>query len=473
MEPLRISPGDFVTERRGFLQDVYRVGAKLGDGAFGSVHKITHRQTKEIRAVKVIRKANLRAAHERDMFFNEVAVLRSIDHPNVLKLHEFFQDDRSYYLITEFCEGGELFDRIIDEGSFSEGQAAEYIRQVLSLVAYCHERGIVHRDLKPENFLLDSKARDANLKVIDFGTAKVIERGQVMTERYGTPYYIAPEVAKASPRYNEKCDVWSAGVNLYILLCGYPPFSGDSDEKIMRKVLLGRYSYPAEEWANISEGAKDLITKMLTYEPEARITARQALDHPWIRHASRVPLTSSSAVSIFRNLRSFRAGQKLQQATLTFIATQLATKEERDEMQQVFKSLDTDSSGTLSRSELINGFHILYGHRMENAEAEADRIMREVDVDGSGEIDYSEYVIATMNRNKLLSKERLEAAFRAFDTDGSGTISIAEIRLMLGQAKGLDDEVFRKMIQEVDTNGDGVIDRREFVAMMTHILGTR
>jgi calcium-dependent protein kinase len=470
MDPLRLSPGDFVSERRGFLQDVYRVGTKLGDGAFGSVHKITHRTTREVRAVKVIRKANLRAAHEREMFFNEVAVLRSIDHPNVLKLYEFFQDDRSYYLITEYCEGGELFDRIIEEGSFSENQAAECIRQVLSVVAYCHERGIVHRDLKPENFLLDTKARDANLKVIDFGTAKVVTPGQMMTDRYGTPYYIAPEVAKASPRYNEKCDVWSCGVNLYILLCGYPPFTADSDDKIMRKVLLGRFTFPEEEWRNVSPEAKDLITKMLTYDPESRLSARQALDHPWIRHASRVPLSSSSAVGIFRNLRSFRAGQKLQQATLTFIATQLATKEERDEMKQVFKSLDTDSSGTLSRTELINGFHILYGHRMENAEEEADRIMREVDRDGSGEIDYSEFVLATMNRNKLISKERLESAFQAFDSDGSGTISLGEIKMMLGQAKGLDEEVFQQMIREADTNGDGVIDKREFVSMMTRIL---
>mmetsp|Transcript_22576 Transcript_22576/g.22326 ORF Transcript_22576/g.22326 Transcript_22576/m.22326 type:complete len:469 (+) Transcript_22576:13-1419(+) len=464
MQGLRITQGDFVLERSGKLRDTYRIGSKLGDGAYGSVRKITHRVTGEERAVKVIHKKTLKNDEERDAFFNEVSILRSLDHPNVLKIYEFYQDDKNYYLITELCTGGELFDRIINNGSLSEAVAAEYIRQVLSVIAYCHERGVVHRDLKPENLLLDTGAPDANLKVIDFGTAQFFNHGSVLTEKIGTPYYIAPEVLRK--RYNEKCDVWSAGVNLYIFLAGYPPFGGNTDEAIMRKIATGKFSFPSPEWDSISFEAKDLITKMLTFDIETRVSARQALEHPWMHNASRVPINPEATRSIFTNLQSFRTERSLQKATFAFIASQLSTKEEREEMLEVFKSLDRDNSGTLSRAELIEGYQRLYGYAVEDIEGEVDRIMRQVDTDQSGEIDYTEFIAATIHSNRLLSRDRLEAAFRAFDLDGSGSISAEELKAMLGRHKNYSDSVWQAIINEVDQNGDGVIDFREFTEMM-------
>ena len=467
MEPFRITGGDFVTEKKGKLRDTYRIGKKLGDGAFGSVRKITHRGTGEIRAVKTIHKKSLRTEDERRTFFNEVSVLRSLDHPNILKLYEFYQDDKNYYLITEYCSGGELFDRIISIGSFTEAMAASYMRQILSVVAYCHERNIVHRDLKPENFLLDSTSDTANLKVIDFGTSQFFTPGQNLRIKFGTPYYIAPEVLKKN--YNHNCDVWSAGVNMYILLCGYPPFGGNTDEQILRRVAAGRFVFPSPEWDYISKEAKDLITKMLTFDYTRRISAREALQHPWLQNASRAPINTEMARNIFNNLQGFRSEQKLQRATFTFIASQLATKQERDEMLELFKSLDSDSSGTLSRSELIEGFHLLFEETVEDVEAEVDRIMRQVDTDQSGEIDYNEFVTATLNKQKMLSRERLEAAFKAFDADNSGTITADELKMMLGKYRQYDDSFWEEIIKEVDQNGDGVIDLREFTEMMHKI----
>ena len=464
MEDLRVSGGDFVIEKKGKLRDSYRIGNKLGDGAFGSVRKITHRVTGELRAVKTIHKKNLRSEEEKQTFFNEVSVLRCLDHPNVLKLYEFYQDEKNFYLITELCNGGELFDRIISHGSFSEAIAANYMRQILSVVAYAHDRNIVHRDLKPENFLLDTTAEDANLKVIDFGTAQFFTRGTPLTSKFGTPYYIAPEVLKCE--YDEKCDVWSAGVNMYVLLCGYPPFGGSTDDQILKKISVGRFSFPSPEWDFISAEAKDLVNKMLTFNYHTRISAREALQHPWLNNASRQHVEESIVRGIFTNLQSFRSEQKLQKATYSFIASQLATKKEKDEMLELFKSLDADNSGTLSRQELINGFHNLYSEEIEDIEEEVDKIMRQVDIDGSGEIDYSEFVAASMNRTKLLSKERLEAAFKTFDIDGSGTISADELKAILGKYHSYDDEMWVDIIREVDSNGDGVIDLREFTEMM-------
>ena len=464
MESLRVSGGDFVIEKKGKLRDTYRIGNKLGDGAFGSVRKIIHRVTGEIRAVKTIHKKNLRSEDERQTFFNEVSVLRALDHPNILKLYEFYQDDKNFYLITELCNGGELFDRIISHGSFSEAVAANYMRQILSVISYCHDRNVVHRDLKPENFLLDTTAEEANLKVIDFGTAQFFTPGIKLTAKFGTPYYIAPEVLKC--RYDEKCDVWSAGVNMYVLLCGYPPFGGSSDEQILKKISVGRFYFPSPEWDFISSEAKDLITKMLAFEPGSRITAKEALHHPWLSHASQAPIDTNIARSIFSNIQSFRSEQKLQKATYAFIATQLATKKEKDEMLELFKSLDTDNSGTLSRQELIQGFHNFSFEDIEDIEAEVDKIMSQVDTDGSGEIDYTEFVAAAMNKNKLLSKERLEAAFKAFDIDGSGSISADELKVILGKYHSYGDDIWADIIREVDQNGDGVIDLREFSEMM-------
>ena len=464
MESLHVTGGDFVTEKKGKLRDSYRIGNKLGDGAFGSVRKITHRVTGEIRAVKTIHKKNLRSDEERQTFFNEVSVLRALDHPNILKLYEYYQDDKNFYLITELCNGGELFDRIISHGSFSEAIAASYMRQILSVVSYCHDRNIVHRDLKPENFLLDTSAEDANLKVIDFGTSQFFTSGVPLTSKFGTPYYIAPEVLKCV--YDEKCDVWSAGVNMYVLLCGYPPFGGSNDDQILKKIAAGRFAFPSPEWDFISFEAKDLITKMLAFDYRTRISARETLQHPWLNNASRAPIDQNSAKAIFANLQGFNSEQKLQKATYAFIATQLATKKERDEMLELFKLLDTDHSGTLSRQELIEGFHNIYSEEVEDIEAEVDKIMRQVDTDGSGEIDYSEFVAASMNKAKILSREKLEAAFKAFDLDQSGSITADELKSMLGKHHAYDEEMWTQIIREVDQNGDGAIDLREFSEMM-------
>lgn len=464
MEIFLVSGGDFVTEKTGKLRDTYRIGNKLGDGSFGSVRKITHRVTGETRAVKTIHKKKITSDEERQNFFNEVSVLRSLDHPNILKLYEFYQDDKNYYLITEFCSGGELFDRIICQGSFTEAIAANYMKQILSVITYCHDRNVMHRDLKPENFLLDTTSEDANLKVIDFGTAQFFTHGVPLTTRFGTPYYIAPEVLKCY--YTEKCDIWSAGINMYILLCGYPPFGGSNDDQILKKIAHGKFSFPSPEWDFISFEAKDLITKMICFDPNKRITSREALQHPWLNNASHAPVNNSTAKNIFNNLQNFRCEQKLQKATYSFIASQLATKKEREEMIELFKSLDSDNSGTLSRKELIQGFSSFYCEEIDDVEAEVDKIMRQVDTDGSGEIDYSEFVAASMNRNKLLSRERLELAFKTFDIDSSGTITAEELKSMLGKYHAYDDDMWVEIIREVDLNGDGVIDLREFTEMM-------
>ena len=179
------------------------------------------------------------------------------------------------------CNGGELFERISEQHTFSERDAANIIKQVLSALTYCHQRNIVHRDMKPENLLLDKDQINPKVTIIDFGTSGIIDPAKKMSQKYGTPYYIAPEVLKKN--YDQKCDLWSVGVILFILLCGYPPFNGPNDKHIIQAVLQGKFSLNEPEWADVSLEAKDLVKKLLTYNPTHRISAFDAFNHPWIK----------------------------------------------------------------------------------------------------------------------------------------------------------------------------------------------
>ena len=341
------------------------------------------------------------------------------------------------------------------------------MKQVLSAVAYCHDQNIVHRDLKPENLLLDSDGAGAIIKVIDFGTSQKYDPEKKMHQTYGTPYYIAPEILAGE--YNEKCDVWSCGVIMYILLCGRPPFDGQTDDEILENVSKGTYKTDSAVWKNVSKDGLGLVQKCLTYDPEKRISAKDALNHSWIKNLTEgINVDTVLASNALNNLKEFRAERKLQQAVCTFMVSQMATKEEMDELHKAFSSLDKNSDGKLSRDELLTGFTEIMGAAA--AQDEVERIMNTVDTDGNGWIDYSEFVMATLNKKNLLSDERLEAAFRIFDKDNNGFIDASEIRAVLGKGKNLDDGVWEELIQEVDINGDGEVSFKEFKKMMQQLI---
>jgi len=286
-----------------------------------------------------------------------------------------------------------------------------------------------------------------------------------MTQTYGTAYYIAPEVLNSE--YNEKCDVWSIGVIMYILLSGRPPFDGNDDREIVKCVKVGQYTM-GSEFKNVSVDGKDLIKKMLTYDMNSRISAEEGLNHPWIKKKVNEPVDTQATINALSNLRHFRAEQKMQQAAITFIVSQLASKEDMNELHKAFKALDKNSDGKLSREELVEGYKQIMGEIA--AEQEVDRIMAIADADGSGEIDYSEFVVATINKRKLLSEEKLTAAFKLFDKDGSGSISAEEVKEVLGVGKNIDEKIWNEIIVEVDGNGDGEISFEEFKIMMQKLL---
>ena len=403
---IQITKSLFIQYKEGLIEKDYDILETVGSGAFATVKKVVHKLTNQTRALKIIKKSE---EEDQKNLIREVNILSKLVHPNIMQIFEYYEDETFFYIITEYCAGGELFDELIKKGSFKEIEASFIMKQIFSAVSYIHSNNIVHRDLKPENILLDTEEGKNIIKIIDWGTARYFDKNKKMNRISGTPYYIAPEVIMGN--YDEKCDIWSCGVIMYILLCGYAPFNGETDEKIFEKIKLGKYTFPKKEWDYVSSEAKDLIKHLLEYNPKKRYSANDVLKHHWmIKGNINVKIDKSFVLHSLVNMKKFHAERKLQQAALTYIVNNLVSKKEKNKLLEVFQSFDTNKDGVLSKKEILNGYKKIMP--FEDATKEVEKIMNTVDIDGNGTIDYNEFVLATINKTKLLDKEKLEQTRR-------------------------------------------------------------
>jgi len=242
--------------------------------------------------VKVIQKVG--AKNKPEMLRNEVLILKKMENPYIIKLYDIFDTDTVLYLVMELVTGGELFDRIVEREQYSQENAKQVMRQLFPAIEYFHSLGIVHRDLKPENLLLENDTEDTNIKVTDFGLSRVYNHDMIMQTACGTPGYVAPEVLECKG-YDKEVDMWSAGVIMYILLCGYPPFYSENEPELFESIMQANYSFHSPYWDHISEEAKDLINHLLVVDPTERLTATEAIHHPWFSSdsdASHTPMRS-------------------------------------------------------------------------------------------------------------------------------------------------------------------------------------
>jgi len=455
---------EFTHEHTGKINDYYRMETSpLGRGSYGTVSKGICKATGVERAIKAIDIARIQ---DKSRFEQEIKIQQTLDHANIVKLHEVIVDSHRYYLIMDLCTGGELFDRILDEvdkhdgeHAFSEAAAAVYMRQILGAMNYLHTRHVVHRDVKPENFLLQSKASDAEIKVIDFGLATRFpaEGKEALKTKAGTPFYVAPEVLAG--RYNEKCDIWSCGVIAYILLSGYPPFGGDTDDEILQQVKRGTFAFPSPDWDHASPSAKDFISKMLTFDPRKRPSAEELLSHEWIQ-ATNACAAYSGKVSkdLGSRLKKFRVSSKIKKAALSVIAQQLRD-EDVQELRRTFQALDENGDGVLTVQEIRDGMR-KQGVRIPQ---DLEGIIRNLDTDGSGKVDYTEFIASTLTSTEYMRKDVMWAAFRVFDADGDGSITPEELAKLL---RPIDPSLVGQMLGEADLNGDGRISFDEFCKML-------
>ena len=454
-------PGQFVQNLPESIYTYYEIKDSLGSGSYGTVVSAMQKSTRELRAIKIINKFKLQSEESRNKVINEVIILRKLDHPHIVKIYEFYEDEFNLYVVMELCKGGELLDTIIKNGCMSEADASMFMKQILSAVFYMHSQNIVHRDLKLENMLLDCQSIK-NIKIVDFGTACELQPGKKLTQMIGTINYIAPEIFKKS--YTEKCDMWSCGVIMYILLTGKLPFSAKTKKQTINLIIKGEFNMTCGEWNGISSDAKELIKKFLELNYNKRISAQDSYNMPWVQ-SSGVPEVNQSLIQqVINNLTTFGDTSKFQRAVIRFIVSQLLSQSERNELDSIFKTFDSSGDGKINEKEFIVYCKKIFGSTL--TEAEIKSIMTRVDTDKSGYIDYSEFLAAAMDRKKLLSMERLEKAFEAFDKDKNGKISAQELKLMLESTTKFDLDAYKRLISEVDQNGDELVDFKEFKDMM-------
>lgn len=465
----------FVVTNRGRIQDLYwfegRELGHLGTGGYATVCKGKRKADDAIRAIKAINLQRAgRSTRSFDRLAREISIMKMLDHPGVIKLYEVWEDRKDLYLVMELCTGGELFARICSAGRLTEAEAAVVMRQVMAAVVYLHELGVCHRDLKPENFLFLSDAPIQNnaLKLIDFGLSRTFETGMAsFWTRVGTPWYVAPQVLQGC--YDELVDVWSTGVLMYVLLCGYPPFIGETDAEIAKAVLRGRFDFCPEDWDMISEDAMHLITQMLAFRPAERSSAREALDHVWIHdmapHAhSTLPLDASRV----ENLRKFCSMHPFKKATLGVIAS-LLHEDKIAELRDMFRGMDKNGTGVLCAHDLMGGMKKAGVGEIALDLLEMEQVVKACDETGSGGINYTEFLAAAMDEAHYLQEDICWSAFCVFDRDGDGKIQHAELCEMLhddGVDMALAHSTAAELIRQIDRAGDGSIDFDEFMHML-------
>ena len=454
----------------------------LGRGSFGIVYLVKQRYLSRYFAMKVIKKSQAKAKEEEENLMNEVDILRKLDHPNIVKITDFYSLKTEYNIITEYCQEGELFDEIKAQSPFSEAMAAWYLRQILSAVSYCHNMNIIHRDLKPENILIVKRQKNGYhpIKIIDFGTAKVFQKEKAEHVLIGSAYYIAPEVL--SRNYTELCDLWSCGVIMYILLTGRPPFNGSNEEEIMKKIKEGSYDLKKYPWGVISEEAKDLLKGLLQVNTKKRFTAKQALEHKWFKiEKTKSNLTVYNVKhrqlnKLIDNLMKYRSDNILRCAVIALLVHNSIQLNQAHDAVKLFNQIDKNGDGKISKDELFNG---LQPYKKEISDDElrkqVDIIFNNIDSDHNGYLEYEEFVRAAIDKDHFLSVNFLQFAFNYFDKDHDGEITLEEVKNKFflsdkNKNNAKAQEQLQKSFNEIDINGDGKLSFEEFGKMMENII---
>ncbi|KAG5602668.1 hypothetical protein H5410_034038 [Solanum commersonii] len=457
-------PINVVTDPSGDdIYQRYEFGKELGRGEFGITYQCVDKISGENVACKTIAKSKLRTEIDVEDVRREVVIMRHLPkHPNIVSYKEVYEDKEAVYLVMELCEGGELFDRIVARGHYTERAAALVTKTILEVVQVCHKHGVIHRDLKPENFLYANVNENAQLKAIDFGLSIFFEPGQRFGEIVGSPYYMAPEVLRRN--YGPEVDVWSAGVILYILLCGVPPFWAETEEGIAHAIVKGTIDFNRDPWPRVSDEAKDLVKGMLDANPYNRFTVEEVLDHHWIQNADKVSNVCLGE-GVRAKIKQFTLMNKFKKKVLRIVANNLP-QDQVHGIKQMFYKMDTDKNGNLSFQELKDGLHMM-GQTV--AEPEVHLLMDAADVDGNGMLNCEEFVTMAVHLQRLSNDDHLRHAFLQFDKNKSGFIEFEDLKISLfdDSLAPQNDQVINDIIFDADLDKDGRISYQDFKVMMS------
>jgi len=456
--------------KTGNLQSNYELLEELGSGSFGVVHRgrdirSTGVVKADIVAIKTIPKKKVSDPQKIKAEFN---VLRQLDHPHICKAYECYEDRRHIYLVMDICSGGTLLEVLCKKRRFTESDAANVMRQVLSALAYLHESNFVFRDLKTENIMFAkplAQGEVGNVKLIDFGLCCPFERGTKMMKAAGTPYSVAPELVTSPVQYDQKCDAWSSGVVMFIILSGQYPFRAKTRDELLQQIRREPVSFKDKVWKKISRDAKNLLAELLRKKADARCEVIEALNHPWLQANTVLPDVDIMN-DVVASMSHFQTLNMLQKAAITALAWR-ATDETTQHLRQIFESLDRDGNGHVTVKELRNAFTQAGVSVPENLN------FSEVGTDGNDTIEYTEFIAAAMDKRKIVKEDVVWEAFKIFDQDGNGQVTKKELlKILTGRTSDKIRQVHgnkavENFLDTYDKSGDDVIDFDEFMGMLT------
>ena len=497
---LPIGLGTIIRKNNKKPNDNYIISKSLGEGGFGSVVKVIHKNTGQVRAMKIIPKNNLKQGYTEEEIFREINILKKLEHPYIMKLYEFYSDEEYFYLINEFCSEGDLSEKLQKVGRFEEKLVKLLMFQIFSAVWYLHSNNVIHGDLKLENVMIDNlnfheskKKNDNNnnnnlknsfekrlslvtsykldfhniqnvegnkhkfdniknfeIKLIDFGAAKIFTKyKKQFDDTVGTLVYCSPEVLKNN--YDSKCDIWSCAVIMYILLSGEIPFAGDSEEEIIKSIMNKKVSFDSSFFNNVSEEAKDLIQKCLIYNKSKRYNAKEALDHPFFKIDIDVNNLFQEDLTVEINqvlvrMKNFSTKSKFHQAILVFLAYNYAEKRITERLKHIFFYINKSLDGRIKPKELLS---IYQENNMKITKDEVLKIIKSVDFNNSGAIEYEEFIRIALPKEDLLTEINLKEAFDLFDINKTGNITVNEMKEVLGMDNDVDENVVLNFLNDL------------------------
>ena len=471
-ESLRSPPKKPTLKREGTttslmdIRNVYKFEPKvIGNGYFGTVRVavLKNNPTKKF-AVKTIFKEKIQK--NLHLLKRELEILKTLDHPNIVKFYETYQDDKFFHFVMEYCSGGELLERIADNGYLNEKDAAAIMKKIFSAVKYLHEHGIVHRDLKPENFLFSHKGKDAEIKIIDFGLSKQFEGengiGVHLQTMVGTAFYVAPEVLQGN--YDNRCDNWSLGVITYILLSGNPPFYGDTPKDVFELVKKGKFKFSGSIWKKTSKQAKEFISKLLCVDRNRRMTAEGALQHLWLNmNIKEKNIQAKITPKIINSLQSFQTAGNLKKEVFKIIVN-LMSENEIKNLKETFQAIDKQNKGKITLTDLKK---VMEDMGFQSYLYDINKLIKQCENSEEYEINYSEFIAANLEKKNYFNKDKLYTAFKHFDVDDTESITVKNLKeSMAREGRKLSNHELAEWIKEVDKQSTGKIGFNEFMEMM-------
>jgi len=509
---IKLKTSNLIMKRDDNPYNIYTEISTLGSGTFGTVKKVKLKNNNNIiRAMKIIPKENVLEGVDSKTVISEISILKKLDHPNIMKIYEFYEDEKNYYIISEFCDQGDLLGKMNKLHSMTELVVRFLMRQILDAVAYLHNRKVLHGDIKMENLLLytavkkaqkrftvlsldtknESLQKEINLsfqkrsltfntkkfmrnitsyeiKLIDFGCSKIFSKKhhKNLSGIIGTSAYCSPEVI--DDIYDERCDEWSCGVLMYLLLCGEIPFPGDTEEEMFSKIKKGKFSFHQKEFKNVSNNAKDLICNLLMYNKDYRITASQALQHPFFTESFDPKLLSyNKDLTKLTELIEIKKFGKFQESIIAYLTINFIDKDEENQLKEVFRYIDKNNKNFLKKEDIEYCFKA-NGYFLDKESI--DHIFSVLDYDMNGVVEYQEFFRALVDKKKLFSDENLKVAFELLDENKKNEISWNDIKRVFFHEQKINDNLIDEYLKEIGMTKEKTLNFQEFCKVMRKCL---